>query len=211
MYRPAHFDAPDAAALQALMRAHPLAVLCHHGADGVDADHVPLRYDAAAHVLRGHVARANPLWRRAAGQPVLAVFRGPQGYVSPTWTAAKAETHQVVPTWNYTVVHAHGVLQPHDDAAWLLDVVTQLTARHEAVRTPPWAVSDAPRDYIERMLRAIVGIEIAVSRLEGKWKVSQNRSAADRRGIAAGLALEPGADGPALAALVTNPGHPALD
>lgn len=202
MYQPKHFEQTDTAALQALMRAHPLAMVCHAGPDGLTADHVPLVYDADRSVLRGHVARANPLWQQAAGQPVLAVFTGPQGYVSPNWYPTKAETHKVVPTWNYAVVHAHGTLQAHDDADWLLAFVTELTQRHESGRARPWAVADAPADYVQQMLRAIVGIEIAVARLDGKWKASQNRSAADRAGVAAGLAQERLA---ALAALVTNP------
>ena len=154
------------------------------------ADHVPLEFDAATHTLRGHVARANPLWRVAGGQAVLAVFCGPQTYITPSWYASKAATHKVVPTWNYTVVHAHGTLQVIEDAPWLHDLVSRLTRHHESPRAQPWAVSDAPDDYVQPMLRAIVGIQIPVDRLVGKWKVSQNRSAADRQGVAQGLALE---------------------
>jgi transcriptional regulator len=191
MYLPRHFEQTDAAALQALMREHPLATLVSVQ-DGVPtADHVPLEFDAAGQTLRGHVARANPLWRLAAGQPVLAVFSGPQAYVTPSWYPGKAATHKVVPTWNYTVVHAQGVLRAVDDAPWLHALVSGLTAHHEAPRPQPWAVADAPADYVQQMLGAIVGIEIAVQRLVGKWKISQNRNEPDRLGVAAGLAQGP--------------------
>ncbi len=194
MYLPRHFEQSDPAALHALMREHPLAMLVHAGPDGLTADHVPLEFDAAAMTLRGHVARANPLWREAAGQPVLAVFRGAEAYVSPSWYPSKAEHHKVVPTWNYAVVHAHGPLRAVEDAPWLHALVARLTDHHEAPRPQPWAVADAPEDYVQQMLRAIVGIEVRVERLVGKWKVSQNRSAADRAGVAAGLAGHPMAD-----------------
>ena len=187
MYLPAHFEQADVAALQALMLTHPLATLVSVQAGEPTADHLPLAFDAATQTLRGHVARANPLWRLAAGQPVLAVFNGPQAYVSPSWYPSKAATHKVVPTWNYTVVHAHGVLQVVEDAAWLHALVTRLTDHHEATRAVPWAVSDAPADHVQQLLRAIVGIEIPVQRLLGKWKTSQNRSEPDRLGVANGL------------------------
>jgi transcriptional regulator len=187
LYQPKHFIQDDPAALAALMRDHPLAMLVHTGPDGLTADHVPLEFDAATQTLRGHVARANPLWRQAAGQPVLAVFRGPEAYVSPSWYPSKAEHHKVVPTWNYAVVHAHGPLAAVEDAPWLHALVSRLTAHHEAPRAQPWAVADAPADYVQQMLRAIVGIEIGVERLVGKWKVSQNRPAADREGVAGAL------------------------
>ena len=193
MYLPSHFQQHDPEALHALMRAHPLATLVTVRTDGPTADHIPLEYDASTRTLRGHVARANPLWRAAAGQAVLAVFCGPQAYVTPSWYPSKAATHKVVPTWNYTVVHAHGTLQAVEDAPWLHDLVSRLTHHHEAPRAQPWAVSDAPDDYVQPMLRAIVGIQIPVDKLIGKWKVSQNRSAADRLGVAQGLASE-GAD-----------------
>ena len=195
MYLPKHFEQHDPAALQALMHEHPLATLVSTGAEGLTADHVPLEFDAAAGpqgTLRGHVARANPLWQHAGGQAVLAVFGGAQAYVSPSWYASKAQTHKVVPTWNYAVVHAHGVLHAVEDAPWLHDLVTRLTARHESPRAEPWAVSDAPDDFVQQMLRAIVGIEIPLTRLVGKWKLSQNRSASDRAGVVAGLRAERG-------------------
>ena len=188
MYLPAHFTQHDAEQLHALMREHPLATLVTLHDGEVTADHVPLEFDAATQTLRGHVARANPLWRTAATQRALVVFNGPQAYVSPSWYPSKAATHQVVPTWNYTVVHAHGTLRAVEDAPWLHALVSRLTDHHEAPRDEPWAVADAPADYLQTMLRAIVGIEIVVDTLVGKWKISQNRSAADRLGVAAGLA-----------------------
>lgn len=194
MYRPAHFEPPDDAAMHALMAAHPLAAVVIHGPDGLACDHVPLEFDATSQTLRGHVARANPLWRHGAGQPVLAVFSGPQTYITPSYYPSKAEHHQVVPTWNYAVVHAHGTLAAVDDAPWLHALVSRLTAHHESGRGTPWAVSDAPDDYVQKMLRAIVGIEIAVQRLDGKWKTSQNRSAADRAGVVTGLQADGRAD-----------------
>ena len=190
MYLPKHFEQHDAAALQALMREHPLAALVTLGADGLTADHLPLVYDPAAGphgTLFGHVARANPLWQHAQDTAVLAVFQGAQAYISPSWYPSKAATHQVVPTWNYTVVHAHGTLRTVDDAPWLRQFVAGLTRRHEAGLAQPWSVDDAPGDYVQQMLRAIVGIEIQLDRLVGKWKISQNRSKADRQGVAIGL------------------------
>jgi transcriptional regulator len=204
MYLPAHFEQNDAAALAALMREHPLATLVTQQGGAITADHVPLEFDAATRTLRGHVARANPLWREAVASPVLAVFGGAQAYVSPNWYAAKAATHKVVPTWNYAVVHAHGRLRAVDEAPWVLDFVTRLTARQEASQPAPWAVADAPADFVQQMLRAIVGIEIAVERLVGKWKISQNRNEADRTGVAAGLAATGSTEARAMAALVGN-------
>jgi transcriptional regulator len=196
MYRPAHFAIDDPAALTALMQAHPLATLVHGGGASLDADTLPLDYDptpgpeAPQGRLRGHVARANPLWRSADGLAVLAIFHGPQAYVSPSWYPSKVGTHKVVPTWNYALVHAHGRLRAVDDTAWLRAQVERLTVAHESTRAQPWAVADAPADYLAQMLRAIVGIEIGLTRLEGKFKLSQNRDAADRAGVAAGLAGE---------------------
>lgn len=209
MYLPKHFEQHDPAALAALMREHPLATIVRATPDGLAADPVPLLYDAdnGSHgTLRGHVARANPLWRDADGQPVLAVFNGPQAYVTPSWYPSKAATAKVVPTWNYATVHAHGRLRAIDDAAWLRAFVERLTRTQEDSRAHPWAVSDAPADYIETMLRAIVGFEIELTRLDAKWKASQNRTEADRLGVAAGLGAEAGDDAAAMAALVRGAG-----
>ena len=190
MYLPKHFEQHDKAALHGLMREHPLACLVTTSADGLTADHIPLELDSTRGehgTLIGPVARANPLWRAAAGTPVLVVFQGVEAYVSPSWYASKATTHKVVPTWDYVVVHAHGVLGVIDDAPWLHALVSRLTQTHEARQAKPWAVTDAPADYVQQMLRAIVGIEIPITHLVGKWKVSQNRDAADRAGTARGL------------------------
>ena len=193
MYLPRHFEQTDRDTLAALMREHPLALLVldsAEGAEGATADLVPLEYDATAGplgTLRGHVARANPLWQRG-GLPMLAVFQGPQAYVSPGWYPSKREHGKVVPTWNYTMVQARGPLRAVEDAPWLRDLVGRLTDHHESARTTPWAVDDAPDDYVQQMLRAIVGIEIELTALVGKWKVSQNRADTDRAGVAAGMA-----------------------
>lgn len=189
MYLPKHFEQHDREALAGLMRERPLATLIVAGADGPTADLIPLEYlpDEGEHgTLRGHVARANPLWKHA-GTPALAVFTGPEAYVSPGWYASKREHGKVVPTWNYTMVQARGTLRAVEDAPWLRALVGRLTDHHEATRAQPWQVSDAPDDYVQQMLRAIVGIEITLDALAGKWKVSQNRSAADRDGTAQGL------------------------
>ena len=200
MYLPAHFESRDEATLAALMHEHALAHIVHHSAGGaLDADPVPLIFDAERRCLLGHVARANPLWRAAHGQPVLAVFGGAQAYVSPNWYPSKAATHKAVPTWNYAIVHVHGTLEARDDVEWLRRFLPRLTARHEATQARPWSLADAPDDYLQQMMRAVVGIEIAVVRMVGKFKASQNRPTADREGVAQGLGAHP------MAAMVSNP------
>ena len=196
MYLPAHFEESRPAVLQLLLQAHPLGQLVSVDAEGLPvANPIPFLYDAergALGALVGHVARANPVWRDAvsggaAGQPVLVLFQGPDGYVSPNGYAAKREHGKVVPTWNYATVQARGRLRVLDDVAATRALVTRLTAVHESTQSRPWAVSDAPDDYIASMLRAIVCIEIELSALVGKYKLSQNRSAADQAGVVAGL------------------------
>lgn len=194
MYLPKHFAETDRDTLHALIRANPLATLVVHGPDGLDANHVPLHLDpdAGPHgTLRGHIARANPLVGNGAQKEVLVIFQGAHSYVSPTGYATKAEHGRVVPTWNYTAVHAYGRLQLIDDADWLLTQLTTLTAEHEAPLAQPWAVGDAPADYIEKMLGAVVGIEIAIDRLIGKWKVSQNQPAANQASLIETFAGQP--------------------
>ena len=194
MYLPAHFQEKRPAVLADLVGHHPLGLLVTQDAGGtLSADSVPFVLDAdpagGPGILRAHVARANPLWREARGDvDSLVVFQGEQAYISPSFYASKAEHGKVVPTWNYCVVQARGHLRAVEDADWLRAFVGRLTDRHEAPRDEPWAVSDAPDDYISSMLRGIVGIEIVLSSLTGKWKVSQNRSPADRAGVARGLA-----------------------
>ena len=206
MYLPAHFAESRAEVLHALIRSHPLGLLVTQNGDGsIAANDIPFVLDASDDgspgVLRAHVARANPLWRTARGDvESLVVFQGPQGYVSPAWYPGKAGHGKVVPTWNYVVVQARGALRAIDDRGWLRAFVTRLTDRHEGPRPAPWALTDAPADYVDTMLGAIVGIEMPVTSLVGKWKVSQNRPAADREGVAQGLDREHG--DPALAAAV---------
>ena len=196
MYLPAHFEESRPAVLQLLLRAHPLGQLVSLDAEGLPvANPIPFLYDAdrgPLGTLVGHVARANPVWRDAvsggaAGQSVLVLFQGPDGYVSPNGYAAKREHGKVVPTWNYATVQARGPLRVLDDVAATRALVTRLTAVHESAQPRPWAVSDAPDDYIASMLRAIVCIEIELSALVGKYKLSQNRSATDQAGVVAGL------------------------
>ena len=188
MYQPAHFVERDADTLLALMKAHPLATLVRAGAE-LAADILPLEVERVGETWRvtGHVARGNPLWREADGQSVLLLFQGPQAYVSPNWYPSKSQHGKAVPTWNYTMVQVHGTLRATQDPEWLRAFVTRLTERHEGGRAVPWHVSDAPPDYIDAMLKAIVGIEIEVTRVEGKFKLSQNRDAADRTGVVLGL------------------------
>jgi transcriptional regulator len=191
MYLPAHFEETRPDVLAGLLREHPLATLVTLGSEGLTANHIPLEYDpepAPYGTLRGHVARANPVWRDfAADLGVLAIFQGPQAYVTPNWYPTRAETGKVVPTFNYMVVHAQGPLQIVDDPAWVRVLVQRLTDHFEATETKPWRIEDAPADFIEGQLRAIVGIEIPIRKLTGKWKVSQNRPPVDRAGVIQGL------------------------
>lgn len=205
-YLPPHFAETDIATLHALVHAHPLAtwVVQHEGE--LLVNHIPMLLDVnrGKHgTLVGHVARANPVWRAmAAGAQSVAVFTGAQTYVSPNWYPSKHANGMAVPTWNYITVHAHGVPQAFEDTERVLDVVTRLTQLHEAVQALPWQVSDAPADYIAKLLRVIVGIELPVQRWAGKWKVSQNRTTADQQGVAAGLAGQAGETAAQMAALI---------
>jgi transcriptional regulator len=191
MYVPRHFEESRVEVLHELIRRHPLATLVAVTPEGPEASHVPFELDIEPQpfgTLRCHLARANPLWRQlAADKQVLVVFQGAESYISPAWYASKKEHGKVVPTWDYVTVHAHGVPTVTHDAQWLRTLVETLTNRHEQGRPDPWHVSDAPADYVEKMLAAIVGVEIPVQRLVGNWKLSQNRSAADREGVIAGL------------------------
>lgn len=191
MYLPSHFEETRVDVLHAAIRARPLGLLITLAEAGLQANPIPFLIDAGptpSGTLRGHVARANPLWRETRAEVnALIVFQGPQAYVSPSMYATKAATGKVVPTWNYVTVQARGRLRSIDDAKWVRSLVERLTQTHEATRAVPWAMSDAPGDYIETMLRAIVGIEIELTTLHGKWKVTQNRDAADRQGVAYGL------------------------
>lgn len=206
MYLPAHFSESRTEVLHALMRARPLATLVTPVAGGLDANHIPLHFSLEAGplgTLRGHVARANPLWRECTpGVDVLAIFHGPDAYITPGWYPTKAQTGKAVPTWNYAVVHAHGALRAVDDPVWLRAHLAALTAQHEAASAQPWQIEDAPADYLEKMISAVVGIEITITRLTGKWKASQNQLPENQAGVAHGLRERAGADDLAMAALV---------
>lgn len=208
MYTPKAFIDDDLPRLQLHMEQTRLAILVTHGADGLQATHLPVLLQPRAGsngTLLGHLARANPQCQAlASGAPALVIFPGADAYVSPNFYPSKAQHHKVVPTWNYTAVHATGVAEVFSDAPRLLALVTGLTQRHEAGQAQPWAVSDAPADYIEGMLRAIVGFELPISRLEGKRKLSQNRSAEDIAGVQAGLAASAEANDRQLAELITQ-------
>lgn len=192
MYLPAHFAETRPEELQRIIREHPLGMLVTHGSHGLDADHIPFEYDPGEDglgMLSAHVARANPVWQRCpSGTPVMVVFRGAQSYVSPNWYPSKHEAHRQVPTWNYEVVHAHGTLTVHDDERFVRRIVARLTRRHEAAEPKPWKMGDSAPEFIDGMLRNIVGIEIAVTSLVGKRKLSQNKEARDRLGAADTLA-----------------------
>lgn len=186
MYLPPHFAAIDPEALHQLIQTHPLGALITHGEQGLDADHLPFEFDAGEGehgVLRAHIARNNPLWQAVTdGQEVLVIFRAADGYVSPNWYPSKQEHHKQVPTWNYAVVHAHGRVRVRDDARFVRRLLASLTRVHEAAEPKPWKMADAPRDYLEAMVAAVVGIEVEITGLVGKFKLSQNKEGADRQG-----------------------------
>ena len=219
MYQPAHFVESRPEVLRRLVQEHPFGLLVTQDAQGITANSVPFFLDddpaGGPGVLRAHVARANPVWREArADVESLVVFQGAQGYVSPAWYPSKAEHGKVVPTWNYVIVQGRGTVRFIEDAEWLRAFVSRLTDRHEGERTAregaaAWAVTDAPADYVETMLRAIVGVEIVLSSLVGKWKVSQNRPQADRDGVARGLDGVPGSVAAEMARDVRGPGAAA--
>jgi transcriptional regulator len=184
MYVPKHFAETRADILHGLIRDCPFASVVVQTAGGLAANHLP--FELVGSALHGHVARGNEL-AGLDGAEVLAIFRGPDGYVSPNWYPTKQETHREVPTWNYAVVHVHGRLKVIENATWLRTLLERLADRHEAAEPQPWRITDAPDDHIEKSLRAIVGIEIAIERIEGKFKLSQNHPERNRRGVIAGL------------------------
>ena len=207
MHIPAAFRQDDLTQLHAQMRENPLAALVSHGASGLQASHVPLLLVAEEGdygTLYGHFSRANPQWQVFAEQPeALAIFSGADAYVSPSAYPSKAEHGKAVPTWNYISVHAQGQLQVFDDPERLRQLLARLTAALESRQPQPWAMDDAPRTYIDSMLRAIVGFALPIRRLEGKWKLGQNRSAADQAGVRDGLAASPSPGDRELAARMT--------
>jgi len=188
MYIPKHHEETRTEVLDRLMRSQPLASLVTVGSSGLFATHLPLvlhREDDKHAMLRGHLARANRQWKEFSRETdALAIFSGPQHYITPSWYPEKAETDKVVPTWNYAVVHAYGPLKIIEDPEWLLAHLNSLTDTHEAAYPNPWSVSDAPADFIASMARGIVGLEMRIDRLEGKWKVSQNRTERTRASVA---------------------------
>ena len=192
MYIPRFNEETRIPVLDRLMRSHPLAALVTMGSSGIFATHLPVilhREDDTHAVLRGHLSRANRQWRDYdPAIAALAIFAGPQHYITPNWYPEKAATGKVVPTWNYAVVHAYGTLRIIEDPAWLLAHLNGLTDTHEAASTIPWKVSDAPADYVESIAKGIVGVEFSIERLEGKWKVSQNQTEHTRASVADGLA-----------------------
>ena len=208
MYIPKHFAEPRVDVLHELIRARPLSTLVTLSSNGLNANHIPLHLSQEPSpfgTLRGHVARANPLWNDfVENVEALAIFQGPDAYVSPSWYPAKAETGKVVPTWNYAVAHAYGPFRILDDPAWLRAHLGILTAHNEAAFPSPWHLDDAPSDYIEKMIGAIVGIEIVITRLIGKWKTSQNQPAEGKAGVIRGLRASGVPDAMEMAALIAN-------
>lgn len=207
MYTPPAFRQDDPAEIHRIIRAARLATLVTATPDGLLATPLPLILDASEGehgVLYGHLARANPQWQRPVNGEAMAIFSGPDAYVTPSWYPSKSEHGKVVPTWNYTAVHAYGALEFFDDAARLLDMVTRLTQLYEQPRQQPWAVTDAPAPFVAAQLKGIVGLRLPISRLEGKVKMSQNRSEADRAGVATGLSASADAQDRSVARLIPS-------
>lgn len=206
MYIPKQFEEPRVEVMHELVRAYPLATLVTHSSSGLNANHIPLHLSespAPYGTLRGHISRANPLFGEIAGGiETLAIFYGPNSYITPSWYATKKETGEVVPTWNYAVVHAYGVLRVVDNPSWLRTQLDALTDHNEASFPEPWAVSDAPADHIERIMAAIVGVEMVITKMFGKWKVSQNQPTQNQVGVISGLRASGLPGSQAMAALV---------
>ena len=208
MYISKHHVLPDLAEAQALMEAHPLGAWVAPSSEGLVANHVPFLLDRSRGklgTLLGHVSRANPVWRQLpdSDQSVV-MFQGPQSYITPGWYPGKQAHGKVVPTWNYAVAHAHGVARAITDEAWLRDLLVRLTAVHESKQPSPWKVTDAPAEFIDKLVRAVVGIEIPIDRLVGKLKASQDEDLQDRQGTVAGLAAEGTENAAAMSALVES-------
>jgi transcriptional regulator len=207
MYQPDDFRVEDVSKMHALMRARPFAALVSSGSAGLYASHLPtvLKDEGACGVIECHLARPNPHWKDLAeGNEALMIFQGPEGYITPNWYASKAQHGKAVPTWNFAVVHAYGRPEVMKDKDWLLQHVTELTAQQESSEPKPWAPSDAPATYIEIMLRGIVGFRFTITRLEGKWKMSQNREVQDRVGIVKGLSARAAGDDLEIAEVVSR-------
>lgn len=209
MYCPASFEEQRPDVLLQLIAEHPLATVVRQGEEGLVADHVPLMHAAtqagAGHLI-GHVARANPLWQVSPQQRLLLVFQGPQAYISPNWYATKADGGRVVPTWNYAVVHVHAQLTPIHEPQAVMDILRQLTRRHEVSQPHPWAVDDAPADFTERLLTQIVGVRLEILGMQGKWKVSQNQPQTNQASVSAALQAAGTTDSLSMASLVEGHG-----
>ncbi|MFA7413461.1 MAG: FMN-binding negative transcriptional regulator [Rhizobium sp.] len=210
MYQPPHFREERLDVQHALIRDHPLGLLISSGEDGLMANPIPFRLakaDEGLGTLQAHMARANPQWRALAkGAEVLIVFQGADHYITPSWYETKRETGKVVPTWNYAIVQVRGRVRVIEDSQWIRAQVDRLTDGHEGKRMIPWAVGDAPDDFITAQLKGIVGIEVQITAIEGKWKVSQNRGEPDRRGVADGLTAESTDEAVSMADLVRTYG-----
>ncbi|NOT14464.1 MAG: FMN-binding negative transcriptional regulator [Methylotenera sp.] len=208
MYIPAHFEESRIEVLHDLMRTHPLATLITMSSDGINANHVPLlliQELGQYGTLRGHVARANPIWTDLLSNvEALVIFHGTNHYITPSWYPTKHEHGKVVPTWNYVVVHAYGTLRIIDDAVWIKNQLESLTTQYEASFDKPWAVSDAPAEFTNQMINAIIGIEISVTKLVGKWKVSQNQPTANQTGVVKGLKRLDDLEASKMASLIEN-------
>jgi len=209
MYQPPHFREDRIDVQHDLIRTHPLGLIVTAGPGGLMANPIPFLVDAEPSpngTLRAHLAHANPQWQElATGTECLVVFQGPQDYVTPSWYATKRETGKVVPTWNYATVHVWGRPRVIEDGTWLRSQIGALTRLREGVRAVPWKVEDAPEAYVTAQIKGIIGVEIPIDRIEGKWKMSQNRPEADRAGVVAGYRAEGGAED-AMAALVADRG-----
>jgi transcriptional regulator len=206
MYCPAHFEESRIDILHDLIHKQPLATLVTQSNEGLTADHIPLhlRNDGSPFgTLVGHVARDNPLWK-LAGQEILAIFQGPDCYISPSWYATKQQTGKVVPTWNYVVAHAHGRLRAIEDPAWIRKQLEALTNQHEQAQPQPWTVAEVPSEFTERLIEQIIGIEIPIAQLRGKWKVSQNQPVKNRESVVAALTNSSDGQKAAIAELVAN-------
>jgi transcriptional regulator len=207
MHRPDHFRIEDVQEMHALMRARPFAALVSAGASGLYGTHLPtvLKDEGSYGTIECHLARANPHWKDLAeGGEAMMIFQGPEGYITPNWYATKAQTGKAVPTWNYAIVHAYGRPAIMKEKEWLLRHVTELSEQQERTEAHPWKVSDAPESYIDVMLRGIIGFRFEVTRLEGKWKMSQNREPQDRIGVIDGLKARASGDDLEIAEAVTR-------
>ncbi|MGA8614383.1 MAG: FMN-binding negative transcriptional regulator [Xanthobacteraceae bacterium] len=207
MYRPDHFRVDDVSQMHELMRGRPFASLISAGSNGLFASHLPtvLKGDEPYGVIECHLARSNPhCTDLAEGKEALMIFQGPEGYITPNWYPSKVQHGKVVPTWNFAVVHAYGRPEVMKDQDWLFQHVTELTAQQESNENKPWAPSDAPASYIEAMLRGIVGFRFAITRLEGKWKMSQNRETSDQVGVVKGLSKRCSGDDLEIAKIISR-------